>query len=97
VTAELLPNQGVMPVEQRLPLRIPELGGTPGRVDDVGEENGDEHALRLRRLLQTAYELLCLAEDELVRVRPGVAVNQPRDVLPDGPADPARNVLSHPG
>jgi hypothetical protein len=36
--------------QELAPAAIAELEGSRGRADDVGEENGREHTLRLRRL-----------------------------------------------
>ena len=51
--------------EQLLPARVAELGGPLGRADDVREQHGREHAVRLARAPRPRDELLDLV-DELV-------------------------------
>jgi hypothetical protein len=42
-----------------------ELGGVSGRLDDVGEENGGEHAIGLGRGTRAREQLLDLADDDI--------------------------------
>ena len=95
IAGELLPDQRVVPGEQRPPLSVPERGCPLGRSDDVREEDRGEDALRLGRLSQTAHEQLRLAHDEIVRLRvhPGVAVDQAGNLFPDGSGNAAREVF----
>ena len=43
---ELMPDAGVMRVEELAPAPVAELGGVRGRADDVGEEHRREDAVR---------------------------------------------------
>ena len=45
-TTDALANEHVVPVEKLAPAAVSELGGEAGRVDDVGEEDSCEHAVR---------------------------------------------------
>ena len=44
---QLLADDGVVLVEQRAPTGVTELGGPRGGADDVGEEDGREHPVRV--------------------------------------------------
>src|SRR5438552_3801789 len=47
---QLAPDQGVMLRKQLAPAGIAKLSGPRRRADDVGEEDGRKHAVRLRLL-----------------------------------------------
>ena len=57
-------------VEQLAPAPVTELGRLLGRTDDVCEQHGRQHSVRLWRLPYTCQELTDLAED-LVRAAAG--------------------------
>src|SRR5262249_60806357 len=59
---ELAPHQRVVALEELAPLAVAEPRGEGGRADDVGEEQGGEDAVRLRRGADTGQELLHLTK-----------------------------------
>ena len=56
--------------EERRPAPVAELGGVLGRADDVREEHGREHAVRLAPAARAGQELLDLVERR-ARLPPG--------------------------
>ena len=46
---DLRPHLGVVSVEQRAPLAVAELGGPPGGIDDVGEQDRGQRAASFHR------------------------------------------------
>ena len=60
--------------EQSRPLLVAELPGPVGRADDVGEEDGCEHLLGLRRLAKSRQEIPHLGDDLVGDVEPGHVV-----------------------
>ena len=77
-------------VEQFLPGAIPELRRLRRRADDVGEEEGGEHAIGLHVCLNTRQEALDLVEQRF-------SVTLPGEVVVSGQLDHTRpgNLLSH--
>ena len=61
------PFQGelIVAVEQRAPLHIAQLGGQRGRVDDVGEQDGQERTFGLVPPAPSGEELLDVGEHEV--------------------------------
>src|SRR5438093_11738746 len=70
-----------MALEQIAPASVTELAGALGRADDVGEEHGGEHALRLGRLTHAREELPDLVEDVVAVVPGNVVCTRKLDVL----------------
>ena len=67
---ELLSNERVMPFEQVTPAPVAEPRRLLGRADDVGEEDGCEHAVRLGPSAGAGQELLDLVYDLVGVPRP---------------------------
>ena len=68
-----------MAVEELPPPLVPEPGGMAGRVDDVGEQNGGQDALRRACLPGAGDELLDLAADLVAALREQQVVS-PREL-----------------
>src|SRR5262249_19147868 len=90
-TLELAPHQRVVALEELAPLAVAEPCGEGGRADDVGEEQGGEDAVRLRRGADTGQELLHLTKQGIrfTSPRQGVRAREldqlrARDVLGQG-------------
>ena len=62
---ELLPDDGVMPLQQLAPAPVAELGRLLGRADDVREEDRREHAVGLRPAARAGQELLDLVDNRI--------------------------------
>ena len=73
----------VVLVEQLAPAPVAELGRALGRADDVGEEHGREHAIRLGPGPDAREELLDLVDDR-------VGIARPDEVLVAGELDELR-------
>ena len=56
-----------MPLEQRTPAAVAQLCGALGRVHDVGEEHGGEHAVADGRASHAGQELLDLMDGPAIR------------------------------
>jgi len=63
----------VVLLEELAPAAVAELGGAGGRADEVGEEDGGQHAIRSRGLPSARDELPDLGEGR-VGVEPGDVV-----------------------
>src|SRR5207249_3125910 len=74
VLFELCANDRVVPLEQLEPAPVAKLRGQPGRADDVREEDGEEHALPLRRRNAGADERGDLVDEALLVAHPGEIV-----------------------
>jgi hypothetical protein len=64
---QLSSHEGVVPLEQLAPAAVTQFDRSFGGTDDVGEEDGGEHSLRLRRLpttrlVDSPYEVLDLLQ-----------------------------------
>ena len=81
--AELVAHEGVVAVEQLSPGAVSEPGGVPGRLDDVGEEDRRQHALRAAfgaapgQKLFDQVGLWVVRSGEVVEVGPG-RLDEPR-------------------
>jgi hypothetical protein len=60
--SELRPDDGVVRIEQRMPVTVAHFCGPTCRVDDVGEEHRGEHAVACRVGLIAGHELGDLVE-----------------------------------
>ena len=60
--------------EQRLPAGVAELGRPLRRADDVGEQDGRQHAMRLRRRADAGDEGLDLGDDRVLVAGPDQVV-----------------------
>ena len=73
---ELRPHDGVVRVEQGMPVTVADLRGPPRRVDDVGEQHRGEHPIIGHIGLVAGEELVDLMErippwfDEVIRITP---------------------------
>jgi DNA-binding transcriptional LysR family regulator len=85
-------DEPVVLCEQVGPGTVADGCGTDGRVDDVGEEQGGEDAVRLRLVVESADEALDLVERGVAIALPGqmVVARQLDDAEVGGSSDRLR-------
>ena len=82
---ELAPDDPVVVRQQALPAAVAELGRQLRRADDVGEQDGREHAARLGRRPNAGHEVLDLGDDRVLVAGPDQVVGAGQlDVLRAG-------------
>src|SRR4051794_723553 len=74
MVAELLSSCPLVRLEELAPAAVAQLGGGPGGVDDVGEQDRGENPVALGGLAAARQELLDLAQHALAVAEPGRVV-----------------------